>query len=1219
MPEHARVAAQPAPGSTQARKAGPHRAPGQVALLDLQRLAGNQAVAQLVAEPAGPAVDPRARVDQLELAIRLKPFPRPAFYVDRDAAAAALAGLTEEDGRAIRAEYKQRTSHDLGWLLSGQLEIDNNLGEADRKRLLILLHGTVAPAATDPTHGRAIGELAGAVVGGLASMVGSEEDAERLRTGTAEGYAGQVAEQEAKAAAAASTSRYAAEAAELKAALDRGAAEAVLAMIRRPDAENQALAEQYQRHFHESLYNALVTKLKGRDAERAAALWIGDLVTADRLALEGDIERQKAAEADVARFGAAAEVMPDIGDKLKSRRREARAAVESRVEAVGGEGQAATAEERAQGREHLRAVLAQPEAGGVTLGAQLGVGTSSVVTAIAEGDEPEALAARLARADAERSLKAADLEGAIRQLRGLARATAFREIEHQPAALAPQSEAVIDAVTQGYYQRFQERFDRDNPARPLAAALASIGGGVERERNQALLAGRGELPEWQELDFALRREPKDMDRVRRILGRKTRTQVDDLAATYHERTAGNRSLEADLMGSAEQQLLEQVRGADAAAEAQAEKRELLQGGVFSSTATDETTRLAEEGRWTFGRIAGLERRVMENRGLFAEARDWVGNLEHELVERARDDAANAKTALDLALAAQPADLVAARAQLEELQHVAARLQHNVGVYKEATAEAFNDFVDFAVLVVTTAVTLGEGTAVMLAVRSTAATIGTKLVLKGDDYTLDEFLGDLRAGAGAAAGGKLAEKMVGPLASRLAKYAEQKGLSKTLAGKVAGAFSFESENLLTTATTNVATGKDITSDMGLEAHVKNIAMGQVTSGIKAVRGGKAAGHEAGPGTEPTTHAGEGPAEPSAGERTEPTAAGENPALSEPEMRAPAEDPWAAAAGLGPAEPLPEATTTTGPGSAGGEDTRKPPGPLEPGSAGIPEGTAKSLQDVANQLDVVIKARPVNVESAQHLERGALAKMELVKAKTVTRLDELIGAPPDSRGLVALFRPRPPDPHLPPNLLKAAWKRYGERYQEYRQLRPYYQRYMRKGLVRLEGGVLKVADPRTAGGPEAPHGQFKPVAGDVDLFDITHADGSPLTADQRTYVQKMLQSMGIGVEHGAHAWWAEQRPETYDPKMDERIRAQHQEQEQLVAFIPGQDRPHGVWADTPVGLAHVRERGTSPLKEMEVVGEPGAEPREEGTPEPEYVDMRLDDEDEKVRRGRSSRRR
>jgi hypothetical protein len=756
-------------------------------------------------------VDPRARVDRLQLSIVLDPLQM-RFRIERESAIQALSGLTAEQGRAVSAEYRDRTSWNLGWLISGELELNNSLGSADRKLLLNLLAGTVAPSSAEE------------------AAVGEALDQ-------------RASDQQAKAAAAASRHRYAAGAAAIKAALDRGDADAALGMLRGPD--RQALAEQYQLHFHEPLFDTLLTQLKGRDRERAQALWSGDLASADRLALEGDLERLQKAKDEAAKFESAS-MFADLADKLKQRTLEARAKLESRLEAMRAQpaGEAAAQE----GRSHLQAVLAKA-AGTSGPTVEKALASDPAFKALAYDDEPEVLAARLARADLEGSLRIEDIEAALRLLRKKAEAAAeaadfLRSL--QDPAQAPGADADSSAISRNYYERFEARFD-DVAKRSLSSVLAPLaadatvfdelratGSEVERERNRALLAARGVLEPWQELDFALRRKPKDMDRVRRVLGGLTRSQVVTLGATYHKET--DRNLEADLMGSPEQQMLERFKDADEATESEAEKRVLLQGGKFESNATDEAARLSEEGSWTFGRISALVSRVMENRGLFARARDYLGNIEHQLVARAWLDAVDAKSALSKALAETKPDLATARAQLAELRRTAVRLERNVGIYKEATEAAFNEFVDFAVLVISSAVTLGEGGVILMAIRSTAATIGTKLVLKGDDYSVEEFLGDLRGGVGAAAGGKLTEGLVKPLASRLAAFAQRKGLSASLSGKLAGAFEFEGGTVLGAAATNVTTGQDLTQGMGLTAQAQAIVQHHVTGAIKMALGG-----------------------------------------------------------------------------------------------------------------------------------------------------------------------------------------------------------------------------------------------------------------------------------------------------------------------------------------------------------------------------------------------
>jgi hypothetical protein len=335
-----------------------------------------------------------------------------------------------------------------------------------------------------------------------------------------------------------------------------------------------------------------------------------------------------------------------------------------------------------------------------------------------------------------------------------------------------------------------------------------------------------------------------MDRVRQVLDGLTHSEVAALSQEYRDKTTPKRSLETDLLGTEAEQRMRTFLDRDATSADLAEKRVLLQGGTFESASTDEATRLDEERRWLFGRFVALERAVIENRGTFAEVRDWVGNLEKDLVDQAHADAANAATAMANALTDSPPDLAAARAGLVELRRATTRIERNLATYKEATKAAFDEFVDLAVLAVTTLITAGQGSAIVMAIRTTIATVGTKAALKGPDYSLDEFLMDLRSGLGAAAGGKLVEGVLEPAAKQVAAYIGTTNLSKAFAGKVmpqlGKAGMWEAENVITTATGNIATNQDLTAGMGLEAHAESLIQEGFQAGIKGMRGGPTAG-------------------------------------------------------------------------------------------------------------------------------------------------------------------------------------------------------------------------------------------------------------------------------------------------------------------------------------------------------------------------------------------
>ncbi|HUG48086.1 MAG TPA: hypothetical protein VMP67_06700, partial [Candidatus Limnocylindria bacterium] len=874
--------------------------PGQ--LLSMQGVAGNAAVSRLVAArgngvqrapEVAAGLDPKARVDRLRLAIKQNFLVRQHLIVDIEAVASALGGMTAGEGRAVKTEYAKQTGWNLGWLLSGELEIEGkpvvtDVGPANRRRLLTLLTGTVAEPAVDPIAAMETGEKLGRFVG---SFVGMEDE-----LGAQAGAVAAVAARDKNLAAEtkASGARARAQAIELKVWLDKGQKEKIIGLLAKlatPAAadEKKALSDAYAGQFGEQLYKALTARLKGRDQERVIALWMEDTATAERLALQADLEKLKKAEAQAEKFAPLAKsgIMAKTSKQIQQQRTDARAAVEGRLESIGQEG-----------GDKLQAVLGEGTEG-QAVAEQLGVGKDAVITALVRGDRPEALALRLARSDREGTLKAAEIEETLLELRQAAekeasrqRSAAGRETGAPPLATAE--------VVNSYFARFQARFAAERPVRLFVQLLAgSVGNKVERERNTALLLQQGVLPEWQELYFAISSSRKDMERVRQILGSKTRSEIRELAVEYRAKTPGNRDLTVDLLGTIEERLLIEKPTADdymrgrapkdlaAAREVYEEKKRLLRGGTFEeefkpggseaalgqlaeelavgrarapgkpggppvpaeivgslasmAASEGEVRRLREEAAWVFGRVSSIDTAVMENRGSFARVRDWSGNLEHELVMNARRDAADAHRAVDAALSQDPPDVEAARRSIGELHLIEARMTHNVGVYKQATEEAFNAFVDVAVMAVSMLASGGAAGAIMGAIRATAATIATKATLKGSAYGADEVWADIRGGVFSAGAGKLAEKLVPRLAAAYAAKAKAKGWDKGWAGavsaKVEPAVMWEVENLISGGGAGLLEAgyqgdiDPLTESVGLTSHAMALGQHAATTPIR----------------------------------------------------------------------------------------------------------------------------------------------------------------------------------------------------------------------------------------------------------------------------------------------------------------------------------------------------------------------------------------------------
>jgi hypothetical protein len=795
------------------------------AMLDLQASAGNRAVTSALTrvaqrEIAGDAVDPRYRAQRLREAISFVAFPKPGFKIDVAPAREALTGLTPDDGRRIKEEYRRQEGKELAHIIAGVVDVNgvelgNNLGRADRVELGNLLRGTVAASGGSSTPGEATRVAASAW--------------------------------NAKAGA-------------LRAAIERRNADQAIELIPGSFPERKALDAAYLRLFGESAQAALMMRL-GPDAPRAIATWFGQQTLADRAGLERATQEKQKADRETDKLEQATKLLGMGGEAVKERRRAASEKLEAKVRAVRG---------RDEGGAHLAAVLE-----GGDLASKVGIGRDPVVSAVAAGRIADEMGARLARDDRTKEVSTTQAEGVLRELRSLAEVAAEQQIAKDPDTLEARRDEISRTVVAEYFDGFRKAYDDAKPRRPLADLVSGTGGkdqevvaimGLSTSqardllgstpdaiRNRALLDAKGSLPPWQEVYLALHREPRDMDRVRAILEPLTRTGVTSLARDYMMHTAG-RSLERDLVGTD----LEQKAAALFAPEAretQMEGRALLRGGQWDREAAmealpnglDESAReaalLADEGRWLSGRIAQLERRVMENRGTFALARDWAGNEEHELLEIARTDATDARSALENALLGGQSTgglrLADARTQVRELRRIQYRLEHATTVYKASTQKAFDEFVDLAVNVTSFAAGLFPGGILISMLRTTAATVGTKLLLKGNDYSAAEFIGDIESGL-ASSVGDLAKLPVKDLsvwtANKLAPLVTKLGVPARFSGAVRrelGALAIrQAEHTVSTAAQNAVQGKSLGEGQGLEDRVIGEVKHQVGEAAKA---------------------------------------------------------------------------------------------------------------------------------------------------------------------------------------------------------------------------------------------------------------------------------------------------------------------------------------------------------------------------------------------------
>lgn len=889
-------------------------------VLDLQQFAGNQAVVQLLATGGAPAggpppagfpgagnraisgvlapwvqastaiqrktagdSDPKFRVQKLRHAINFEMYSY-RYVINLEEATEALSNLTAADGRMVIEQFQEIEKVNLGYVLSGTQSprpglppAPNNLAQADRTKLQYMLLGTASKPTEAPTPPTALTGSAGP--SGLVSVSGG---AAVLPAPTG-ASAAPAPDPDAERAA---ENRLRVVAAGIRTAVGKKDVATAIALIPATMQERRDVDTVYKALYGETAYMALFTKLPGKQGQRAAALWYDERDDADRLALEAASDERDKANKEAAEI----DKMPMLAPMAKARRKEGQEKVEAAVKQVSQAGDQSSVAGREAGKARLRKALNDPKAG---LAKKIDITSDGITKAIAEGDEAAELAGRLARDDETTDVTPAEVESTLRSLRELAMDAADREIDVDPEKLEPQAAQITKNKIDDYYARFVESFNKQQKRRSFDLVVTGHGGTDEKaakfvgvsvddlrevagkssdvSRNKQLLAKKGELPEWQEVFYALNRDPKDIERVRSILGSKTYTEIQALANDYMINT-GLRSLEVDLAGTDAEQTFAKIMGGEVRENLQ-DRRSMLGGGKFDRDAAEgrvpgalvgdqrEAHLLKAEGAFLSGRITALERRVIENRGYFAQVRDWSGNEEKSILDLASKDAIRASSGLANALTPDQGatwkpgeegklrgpNIDEAKRQVAELRRIESRMNHAVSIYKEATKKAYEEFVDLVVNAATIAAGLGVTGIWITALRTTAATVGTKLLMKGNDYSVDEFIGDVQGGMAGVAGdfAKLGFKQfVAPyVVSKIIRNARRVGMSKAFIAKVqaqVGPLAMrQAEHTIGTGVGNVTQGNSWTEGQGFGDRVKGEVIGTVTAPIdEKIKVGKA---------------------------------------------------------------------------------------------------------------------------------------------------------------------------------------------------------------------------------------------------------------------------------------------------------------------------------------------------------------------------------------------
>lgn len=212
-------------------------------------------------------------------------------------------------------------------------------------------------------------------------------------------------------------------------------------------------------------------------------------------------------------------------------------------------------------------------------------------------------------------------------------------------------------------------------------------------------------------------------------------------------------------------------------------------------------------------------------------------------------------------------------------------------------------------------------------------------------------------------------------------------------------------------------------------------------------------------------------------------------------------------------------------------------------GFPAERLAKFVEVAVARDVRIWLRKGNQASLRHLQAGAVPKPGPIKAKTIKQADLYLykGLKKDDLGLVGFFQPS--KPMRPPGISTEAWKklrkrlkldaRYRERMAEFNSqselmsvlekkwndpARLGYKETFDSDLqVTVSNGRVQVID--------AEAGTVRNVAGDIDVLQMTKADGSGLDGRVGGQLDDALLELDL-TEHGPHLWWKPSKASDFD---------------------------------------------------------------------------------------------
>ncbi|PKM57760.1 MAG: hypothetical protein CVU98_04510 [Firmicutes bacterium HGW-Firmicutes-3] len=168
---------------------------------------------------------------------------------------------------------------------------------------------------------------------------------------------------------------------------------------------------------------------------------------------------------------------------------------------------------------------------------------------------------------------------------------------------------------------------------------------------------------------------------------------------------------------------------------------------------------------------------------------------------------------------------------------------------------------------------------------------------------------------------------------------------------------------------------------------------------------------------------------------------------------------------------------------------------PNMDGMTQKSKIIVQNTVDDFGVKIHTRPTTKSASVWVESGkAVPKRQDMKAKTLDIVDEILGGPKNSEGLVGYYKPKLPPKDvmksLSPKTQNEIVQKYIDRRREYNKLGKVMKQYEDQGKYKvIDGRVLDVKSN-------------KYITGDLDGYDITNFDGTPVRPSIKKQVMDKL---------------------------------------------------------------------------------------------------------------------